>query len=101
MAKQPIIRPVGSIDASLQFLLDLGPALMEPGAANKSDPNSNTNSGFCQPTLSPEQLYANISYVDGVSIPSSLELTTSFGGTYVVSGMAPGGLDRAGNGLHT
>jgi hypothetical protein len=54
MAKQPNIRPVGSIDSSLQFLVNLGPALMDQSVANGSDPNSNTNWGFCSPTFSRE-----------------------------------------------
>src|SRR5947207_9236657 len=81
MAKQPNIRPIGSIDSSLQFLANLGPALMDQLVANGSEPNSNTNWCICSPTFSREQLSADISYVDFVSIPSSLEITTSFGGT--------------------
>jgi hypothetical protein len=72
---------------------------MEPSVTNESDPNFNTNWGFCELTFSPQQLYANISYVDFVSIPISLELTTQSGGTQTVSGMAPDGLDAVCNGL--
>lgn len=89
-----------SIDAPLHFSLNPGPALMEPSVTNESDPNFNTNWGFCELTFSPDQLYANISYVDFVSIPISLELTTQSGGTQTVTGMAPEGLDAVCDALH-
>jgi hypothetical protein len=83
-----------AIDAPLKFSLNPGPALMEPSVTNESDPNFNTNWGFCELTYSQEELYANISYVDFVSIPISLELTTEHEATQTVSGMAPDSLDE-------
>lgn len=51
-------------EGPLTFLLNPGPGLVEPSVLNPSDPNANVNFGFCEFTLDPAQLYANISYVD-------------------------------------
>lgn len=50
-------------EGKLTFLLNPGPALVEPSVLNPSDPNANVNFGFCEFTLNNDQLYANISYV--------------------------------------
>src|SRR5579862_6157238 len=68
-----------SIDTPLVFLLNPGPGLVEPSVANPSDPNIATIWGFCELTFNEEQLYANISYVDFVSVPISLALANSSG----------------------
>ncbi|EXJ59496.1 uncharacterized protein A1O5_12121 [Cladophialophora psammophila CBS 110553] len=88
-----------SIDAPLTFLLNPGPALVEPSVTNSSDPNINTNWGFAEFTFNSDQLYANISYVDFVGPPIALTLTTQSGATQHVSGMPSNGLDIVCNGL--
>lgn len=88
-----------SIDAPLTFLLNPGPALVEPSVTNPSDANINTNWGFAEFTFNNDQLYANISYVDFVGPPVALTLTTLAGVTQRVSGMPATGLDAVCDGL--
>ncbi|EXJ83340.1 hypothetical protein A1O1_06961 [Capronia coronata CBS 617.96] len=90
-----------SIDAPLTFLLNPGPALVEPSVTNPSDPNINIDWGFAEFTYNSDQLYANISYVDFVGPPVALTLTTQAGVTQHVSGMPAGGLDQVCNGLRS
>lgn len=90
-----------SIDAPLTFLLNPGPALVEPSVTNNSDPNINTNWGFAEFTFNSDQLYANISYVDFVGPPVALTLTTLGGATQHVSGMPTNGLDQVCDGLRS
>lgn len=79
----------------LTFLLNPGPALVEPSVLNPSDPNAGVNFGFCEFTLNDAQLYANISYVDFVPrIPIAITLQENTGPIQHVAGMAPDGLDR-------
>lgn len=83
-----------SIGSKLNFLLNPGPALVEPSVLNSADPNAQVNFGFCEFTLNDAQLYANISYVDFVSnVPIALTLENSAGAIQHVSGMATNGLD--------
>ncbi|OAP56276.1 hypothetical protein AYL99_09455 [Fonsecaea erecta] len=88
-----------SIGAPLKFLLNPGPALVEPSVTNPSDPNANIDWGFAEFTFNQDQLYANISYVDFVGPPIALTLTTQSGATQHVSGMPANGLDIVCNGL--
>ncbi|KAJ9616487.1 hypothetical protein H2200_000206 [Cladophialophora chaetospira] len=88
-----------SIDAPLTFVLNPGPALVEPSVTNYSDPNIYTNWGFAEFTFNSDQLYANISYVDFVGPPIALNLTTQSGVTQHISGMPSNGLDQVCNGL--
>lgn len=88
-----------SIGNKLTFLLNPGPALVEPSVTNPSDPSINVNWTFCEFTFNSDQLYANISYVDFVSIPVSLNLTTTNSGTQHVSGMPMNGLAQVADGL--
>ena len=82
-----------SVGSPITFLLNPGPALVEPSVSNSSDPNINIMWDFCEFTFNSSQLYANISYVDFVSIPVSLALTNSSGTVQKVSGMSSTGLD--------
>jgi len=82
-----------SIGGQITFLLNPGPALVEPSVSNSADPNINLMWDFCEFTYNSSQLYANISYVDFVSIPVSLALTNSSGAVQTVSGMPAGGLN--------
>lgn len=88
-----------SVDQKLTFLLNPGPALVEPSVSNSSDPNINTQWDFCEFTFNSSQLYANISAVDFVAMPISLKLTNSSGGIQSVAGLPAGGLDTVCAGL--
>jgi hypothetical protein len=88
-----------SIGSPLTFLLNPGPALVEPSVTNPSDSNINTSWGFCELTFSSAGLYANISYVDFVGLPISLSLTNSSGATQSVAGLPQSGLNTICSGL--
>ncbi|MCJ1310439.1 hypothetical protein MMC25_004103 [Agyrium rufum] len=88
-----------SVDKPLTFLLNPGPALVEPSVTNPSDPNINVRWGFCEFTFNSDQLYANISYVDFVSLPISLSLQTASGETKSVMGMPASGMQTVAQGL--
>ena len=88
-----------SIGQPLTFFLNPGPALVEPSVTNSSDPNAQLDWGFAEFTWNADQLYANISYVDFVSIPVALTLNTRNSGTMHVSGMSPSGLQQIANSL--
>jgi hypothetical protein len=83
----------------LTFLLNPGPGLVEPSVSNPSDPNYNKNWGFCEFTFNDAQLFANISYVDFVSIPVSMTLTNDAGASQSVAGMPTNGLQTVCNNL--
>ncbi|MBS2965790.1 carbohydrate-binding protein [Actinocrinis puniceicyclus] len=88
-----------SIGAPITFLLNPGPALVEPSVTNPGDPSIGVMWDFCEFTYNSSQLYANISYVDFVSVPISLTLTNASGGRQHVSGLPVNGLDAVCNGL--
>lgn len=88
-----------SIDNTLTFLLNPGPGLVEPAVTNPSDPNVNILWDFCEFTFNSAQLFANISYVDFVSVPIALTLTNASGVKQVVTGMSTTGLDTVCSGL--
>jgi hypothetical protein len=80
----------------LTFLLNPGgnntPGLVEPSVTNSSDPNYNINWSFAEFTYNQAQMYANISFVDFVSLPIALSLTNTSGTTQTVPGLPTGGL---------
>ncbi|KAM0721437.1 hypothetical protein Q7P37_002361 [Cladosporium fusiforme] len=79
----------------LTFLLNPGPALVEPSVLNPSDPNAGVDFGFAEFTLNDEQLYANISYVDmAPALPIAISLLEPNGTLQTVAGMRPDGIDR-------
>ncbi|KAF1985848.1 glycoside hydrolase family 64 protein [Aulographum hederae CBS 113979] len=80
-----------SIDATLTFLVNPGPGLVEPSINNPTDPNINTDWVFCEFTYNSFQMFANISYVDFVSIPVALTLTSKSGSVQHVAGMDKSG----------
>jgi chitodextrinase len=88
-----------SIDNTLTFRLNPGPAIIEPSVTNLSDPNINTVWDFCELTYNDAVLYANISAVDFVTIPIALTMTTGSGSTQTIRGLPPGGLDTICAGL--
>jgi hypothetical protein len=88
-----------SIGTPITFLLNPGPALVEPSVTNSSDPNINIQWDFAEFTFNAAQLFANISMVDFVCIPIGLTLTDTSGNTQTVSGLPAGGLDTVCSGL--
>ncbi|POR37163.1 Glucan endo-1,3-beta-glucosidase [Tolypocladium paradoxum] len=78
----------------LTFFVNPGPALVEPSATNPSDANYYLDWAFCEFTWNTQQLYANISFVDFVSMPVSLRLKTGDGSVKTVRGLPPDGLDQ-------
>lgn len=87
-------------DGKLTFFVNPGPALVEPSPSNPTDPNYNLFWDFCEFTWNSAQLYVNITYVDFVTLPIALALTTTSGETKVVEGLPADGLDRVCAGLH-
>ncbi|KAF3940824.1 hypothetical protein ABW19_dt0203639 [Dactylella cylindrospora] len=89
-----------SVDKPIAFLLNPGPALVEPSVTNPTDANFQTHWSFMEFTYNHDQLYANISYVDFVgSFPISLALTTGSGVEKQVLGMQPAGPSTIAEGL--
>ncbi|MEU9457055.1 beta-1,3-glucanase family protein [Streptomyces sp. NPDC048277] len=88
-----------SIGAKLQFFANPGsvPGLVQPGLTS-SDPNWGTNWTFCEFTYNSTNLYANISYVDLVAFPVSMQSTGS-SGTQTVDPLPSGALDGIASGL--
>jgi hypothetical protein len=78
----------------LTFFINPGPALVEPSATNPADPNYDLDWGFCEFTWNQQELYANVSFVDFVSLPISLQLKTGDGSIKTVPGMPSDGLDK-------
>jgi Beta-1,3-glucanase len=88
-----------SVNDKLTFLLNPGPGLVEPSVSNPSDPNFNKTWDFCEFTFNQYQLFANITYVDFVSLPISLSLLNTSGATQSVTGIPADGLDTICAGL--
>lgn len=88
-----------SLDEQLTFLLNPGPAIAEPSVTNPADPNIDISWGFCEFTFTKDQLYANISYVDFVSLPISMTLTPANGDVQAVAGLQEDGLNQVVLGL--
>lgn len=82
------------VDARLTFFVNPGPNIVNPSVTNPTDPNYNLNWTFAEFTYNDQQLFANISYVDFVSIPVALTLTTQNSGILTVPGMGPDGFQR-------
>ncbi|OIW35667.1 glycoside hydrolase family 64 protein [Coniochaeta ligniaria NRRL 30616] len=89
-----------SREGKLTFMLNPGPALVEPSVLNPTDPNADVDFAFAEFTLNNDQLFANISYVDFVPrLPVALTLQTADGAVQHVSGMPADGLDKVCEGL--
>jgi len=67
--------------------------------SNISDPNYNKTWDFCEFTFNNVQLFANITYVDFVSVPISLTLQNTSGAIQHVSGLPSDGLSTVCSGL--
>jgi hypothetical protein len=85
------------IGARLTFFVNPGPNIVNPSVTNPSDPNYNLNWTFAEFTYNDQQLFGNISYVDFISIPVALTLTTINSGTLSVPGMSADGFQRVVN----
>ncbi|GAO16446.1 uncharacterized protein UV8b_06378 [Ustilaginoidea virens] len=81
-------------DQPIRFFVNPGPALVEPSATNPADANYNLAWGFCELTWNEQQIYANVSFVDFVSLPVSIQLKTGGGSVKTVAGLPSDGLDR-------
>ncbi|MGH4028635.1 glycoside hydrolase family 64 protein [Actinomycetota bacterium Odt1-20B] len=80
-------------DDKLDFFLNPGPALVEPAFATPEDPNYKRTWSFCEFTFNPQQLYANISYVDLVTaLP--IGLTLEGDATHTVKALPDGAVDK-------
>lgn len=88
-----------SIGSPLVFLLNPGPAIVEPSVSNPTDPSINISWGFCEFTFANGSIYANISYVDFVSLPIALSMQPSNGEVQIVKGLKPTGFDEIVTGL--
>jgi len=88
-----------SIGSPLTFLLNPGPALVEPSVTNPSDPNIGLPWDFAEFTYNDTELFANITFVDFVSIPVALTLTDTAGNQQAAAGLPRGGLDTVCAGL--
>lgn len=67
---------------------------------NQQDPNINTLFAFAEFTFNASQVFANISYVDFISLPISLALrSTNTSNVQRVSGLPPNGLETIAEGL--
>lgn len=77
-----------------------GAALVEPSVLNPSDPNIHKDFSFAELSFNSAQVFANITYVDFVSIPVALTLYAN-DGSYPqhVSGMRDGDLGQIADGL--
>ncbi|WP_244291109.1 beta-1,3-glucanase family protein [Streptomyces subrutilus] len=82
-----------SVGTKLTFLMNRGGGLALPSVSNPSDPNANVPHDFCEFTFNSDQLYANITFVDMVSLPIAFELETGQG-TQTVRGLPADGLSR-------
>ncbi|KAK8208489.1 hypothetical protein IWZ01DRAFT_416050, partial [Phyllosticta capitalensis] len=87
------------IGEELTFLLNPGPALVEPSVTNNSDPSIKKRWDFAEFTFNSTEIYANITYVDFVSIPIALDLVNTSGVSTHVSGMDQNGLNTVCSGL--
>ncbi|KAF2681461.1 glycoside hydrolase family 64 protein [Lentithecium fluviatile CBS 122367] len=88
-----------SINSRLTFKINPGPAIVEPSVTNPSDPNFNISWTFTEFTFNADQLFANLTYVDFVSIPIGISLTNTSGQTQSVPGMTANGFQTVVNEL--
>ena len=74
---------------------------MEPSISNPTDPNIDLEWDFCEFTFANGSLYANISYVDFLSMSISMTLTPADGAKQEVLGLKPDGFQSVVNGLQS
>jgi hypothetical protein len=91
-----------SVGAPLTFARnhgDNGVGLVEPSVTNPTDPSYFLSWAFVEFTYNDFQLFANLTYVDFVSIPVALRLESNVGPVQDVLGLPPNGLDSVCNQL--
>lgn len=76
-------------------------AIVEPSAANPSDPSANIQWGFIEFNYDGTFVFANISFVDFVGIPLGMGITLATGETQTVEGLMSGAVGNICNGLKT
>ncbi|MET0965927.1 MAG: beta-1,3-glucanase family protein [Nakamurella sp.] len=87
-----------SVGRALKFFVNPGGGIVLPSVANPADANANLEWTFCELTLDANGLYANISFVDFVSVAIGLTLDAA-SGRQIVGGLASGGLLKVASGL--
>ncbi len=82
----------------LDFYVNPGPGLVEPSFANPADTNYSKVWSFCEFTFNPQQIFANISYVDLLTaLPIGLKLEGD--STHNVAAAPAGAVDAIANAL--
>ncbi len=87
-----------SVGRALKFFVNPGAGIVLPSVTNPADANADVRWAFCEFTLDGNGVYANISFVDFVSLALSLRLYSAAGQQYV-GGLVPNGLARISAGL--
>jgi hypothetical protein len=89
-----------SYDEKLELFTDMNGGFVMPSQVNVNDANIDTQYTFCEFTLNNSELYANISFVDILSIPVAFKLEVSNGsGTQHVPGLPGGAMQTIANRL--
>jgi hypothetical protein len=89
-----------SVGKPLKFFVNPGPGNVMPSVANPADANANVEWAFFELSLDANGVYANISFVDFVSLAMSLTLFTATG-QQDVGGLVPNGLAKIAAGLQS
>lgn len=85
---------------TLEFLVNPGPALVEPAFSNPTDSNYAKTWSFCEFTFNDQQMFVNISYVDLVTaLPIGLTLEGDT--TTTVAPLPDGAVDAIAAGLRS
>ncbi|MET0965062.1 MAG: beta-1,3-glucanase family protein [Nakamurella sp.] len=87
-----------SVGRALKFFVNPGGGIVTPSVANPADANADLEWAFCELTFDANGLYANISFVDFVSVAIGLTLDTTTG-QQTVGGLIPTGLQKVATGL--
>ncbi|MGB4758577.1 MAG: beta-1,3-glucanase family protein [Candidatus Saccharimonadales bacterium] len=89
-----------SYDDKLELFTDMNGGFVMPSQVNTNDENIDIQYTFCEFTFNTNELYANISFVDILSIPVAFKLEVSDGfGTQHVPGLPAGGMHTIANRL--
>lgn len=89
-----------SVGRPLKFFVNPGGGIVMPSVTNPADANATVVWSFFELTLDANGVYANISFVDFVSLAMRLTLYTATG-QQDVGGLLPGGLAKIATGLRT
>ncbi len=87
-----------SVGRALKFFVNPGGGIVMPSVSNPADANANIEWAFLELTLDANGVYANISFVDFVSLAMRLTLYTATG-QQDVGGLLPNGLVKIAAGL--